>query len=119
SALRGDNVVTRSAEMPWFEGQPLLGQLEDVHIASDRNLVDNRFPVQYVIRPQSQENRDYRGFAGSVVGGIFKEGDEVMVLPSRKASKIAAIDTPDGEVATAFPPMAVPVRLEDGGDISA
>ena len=118
SALAGDNVVTQSANMPWFNGQPLLGHLEDVHIASDRNLVDNRFPVQYVIRPQSAEYRDYRGFAGSVVGGIFKQGDEVMVMPSRKSSKIAAIDTPDGEVATAFPPMAVTIRLEDDVDVS-
>lgn len=118
SALAGDNVVTQSANMPWFNGQPLLGHLEDVHIASDRNLVDNRFPVQYVIRPQSAEYRDYRGFAGSVVGGIFKQGDEVMVMPSRKASKIAAIDTPEGEVAQAFPPMAVTIRLEDEVDVS-
>jgi bifunctional enzyme CysN/CysC len=118
SALAGDNVVTQSANMPWFNGQPLLGHLEDVHIASDRNLVDNRFPVQYVIRPQSAEYRDYRGFAGSVVGGIFKQGDEVMVMPSRKASKIAAIDTPDGEVAQAFPPMSVTIRLEDEVDVS-
>ncbi len=118
SALVGDNVVEPSPNMPWFHGQPLLGHLEDVHIASDRNLVDNRFPVQYVIRPQSAEYRDYRGFAGSVVGGIFKQGDEVMVMPSRKASKIAAIDTPDGEVATAFPPMAVTLRLEDDVDVS-
>jgi bifunctional enzyme CysN/CysC len=118
SALAGDNVVEGSANMPWFHGQPLLGHLEDVHIASDRNLVDNRFPVQYVIRPQSAENRDYRGFAGSVAGGIFKQGDEVMVMPSRKASKIAAIDTPDGPVEQAFPPMAVTLRLEDDVDIS-
>ncbi|HTR74833.1 MAG TPA: adenylyl-sulfate kinase [Solirubrobacterales bacterium] len=118
SALQGDNVVDRSTNMPWFDGQPLLGHLEDVHIASDRNLVDNRFPVQYVIRPQSAEYRDYRGFAGSVVGGIFKQGDEVMVMPSRKASKIATIDTPEGEVAQAFPPMAVTLRLEDDVDIS-
>ena len=104
--------------MPWFDGQPLLGQLEDVHIASDRNLVDNRFPVQYVIRPQSAEYRDYRGFAGSVVGGIFKQGDEVMVLPSRKTSTIAAIDTPDGAVDQAFPPMAVTMLLDDELDIS-
>ena len=97
--------------MPWFDGQPLLGHLEDVHIASDRNLVDNRFPVQYVIRPQSAEYRDYRGFAGSVVGGIFKQGDEVMVLPSRKTSKIAAIDTPDGARRPGLP--------ADGGDDAA
>jgi bifunctional enzyme CysN/CysC len=118
SALAGDNVVIQSANMPWFHGQPLLGHLEDVHIASDRNLVDNRFPVQYVIRPQSAEYRDYRGFAGSVAGGIFKQGDEVMVMPSRKASKITAIDTPEGPVEQAFPPMAVTLRLEDDVDIS-
>jgi bifunctional enzyme CysN/CysC len=118
SALEGDNVVERSTNMPWFDGQPLLGQLEDVHIASDRNLVDNRFPVQYVIRPQSAEHRDYRGFAGSVVGGIFKQGDEVMVLPSRKTSTISAIDTPNGAVTQSFPPMAVTLRLEDELDIS-
>ncbi len=118
SALAGDNVVERSTNMPWFDGQPLLGQLEDVHIASDRNLVDNRFPVQYVIRPQVAEHRDYRGFAGSVVGGIFKQGDEVMVLPSRKTSTIDRIDTPDGAVEQAFPPMAVTMLLEDELDIS-
>jgi bifunctional enzyme CysN/CysC len=118
SALEGDNVVERSTNMSWFDGQPLLGQLEDVHIASDRNLVDNRFPVQTVIRPQSAEYRDYRGFAGSVVGGIFKQGDEVMVLPSRKTSTIAQIDTPDGAVDQAFPPMAVTMLLEDELDIS-
>jgi bifunctional enzyme CysN/CysC len=105
SALAGDNVVTRSPNMTWFEGQPLLGQLEDVHIASDRNLVDNRFPVQYVIRPQTGPDRDYRGFAGSVVGGIFSTGDDVMVLPSKRTSKIAGIDTPTGPVTEAFPPM--------------
>ncbi len=118
SALEGDNVVDQSMNMPWFHGQPLLGHLEDVHIASDRNLVDNRFPIQYVIRPQSAEFRDYRGFAGSVVGGIFKQGDEVMVMPSRKTSKIASIDTPEGAVAQAFPPMAVTLRLEDDVDVS-
>ncbi|HVY97319.1 MAG TPA: adenylyl-sulfate kinase [Solirubrobacterales bacterium] len=118
SALEGDNVVTRSANMPWFDGQPLLGHLEDVHIASDRNLVDNRFPVQYVIRPQSAEHRDYRGFAGSIVGGIFKQGDEVMVMPSRQKSRIAQIDTPNGAVDQAFPPMAVTLLLEDELDVS-
>ncbi len=118
SALEGDNVVERSTSMPWFDGQPLLGQLEDVHIASDRNLVDNRFPVQTVIRPQSAEHRDYRGFAGSVVGGIFKQGDEVMVLPSRKTSTISQIDTPDGAVDQAFPPMAVTMLLDDELDVS-
>jgi bifunctional enzyme CysN/CysC len=118
SALEGDNVVTRSPNMPWFEGQPLLGHLEEVHIASDRNLVDNRFPVQYVIRPQRADQRDYRGFAGSVVGGIFKQGDEVMALPSKRTSTIAAIDTPSGPVTQAFPPMAVTLLLEDEIDVS-
>jgi bifunctional enzyme CysN/CysC len=118
SALEGDNVVERSLNMPWFDGQPLLGHLEDVHIASDRNLLDNRFPVQYVIRPRSAEHPDYRGFAGSVVGGIFRQGDEVMALPSRKTSKIAQIDTPNGAVDQAFPPMAVTMLLEDELDIS-
>ena len=118
SALEGDNVVDRSLNMPWFDGQPLLGQLEEVHIASDRNLVDNRFPVQTVIRPQSAEHRDYRGFAGSVVGGIFKQGDEVMVLPSRKTSTISGIDTPNGPVTQSFPPMAVTLLLDDELDIS-
>jgi bifunctional enzyme CysN/CysC len=118
SALQGDNVVRRSESMPWFEGQPLLGYLEDVHIASDRNLVDNRFPVQTVIRPMSAEHPDYRGYAGSVVGGIFKQGDEVMVMPSRKVSKISRIDTPNGEAEQAFPPMAATLLLEDEIDVS-
>ena len=118
SALGGDNVVERSTSMPWFEGQPLLGQLEDVHIASDRNLLDNRLAVQTVIRPMSAEHPDYRGYAGSVVGGIFKQGDEVMVLPSRKTSTISRIDTPNGTVAQAFPPMAVTMLLDDELDIS-
>ncbi|MBA3866785.1 MAG: adenylyl-sulfate kinase [Solirubrobacterales bacterium] len=118
SALGGDNVVERSTNMPWFEGQPLLGQLEDVHIASDRNLLDNRLPVQTVIRPMSAEHPDYRGYAGSVVGGIFKQGDEVMVLPSRKTSTISRIDTPNGAVAQAFPPMAVTMLLDDELDVS-
>jgi len=118
SALGGDNVVERSTSMPWFDGQPLLGQLEDVHIASDRNLLDNRLAVQTVIRPMSAEHPDYRGYAGSVVGGIFKQGDEVMVLPSRKVSTISRIDTPNGAVAQAFPPMAVTMLLDDELDIS-
>jgi bifunctional enzyme CysN/CysC len=118
SALAGDNVVERSTNMPWFGGQPLLGQLEDVHIASDRNLLDNRLAVQTVIRPMSAEHPDYRGYAGSVVGGIFKQGDEVMVLPSRKVSTISRIDTPNGTVAQAFPPMAVTMLLDDELDIS-
>jgi len=118
SALHGDNVVSRSENMPWYEGQPLLGYLEDIHIASDRNLVDNRFPVQTVIRPMSAEHPDYRGYAGSVVGGVFRQGDEVMVLPSRKVTTISRIDTPNGSTEQAFPPMAVTLLLEDDIDVS-
>ncbi|MCU1362075.1 MAG: sulfate adenylyltransferase, large subunit, partial [Ilumatobacteraceae bacterium] len=118
SALNGDNVVTRSTNMPWYEGASLLHMLEDVHIASDRNLIDSRFPVQYVIRPMSDEHHDYRGFAGTVAGGIFKVGDEVMVLPSGLTTKIAAIDTFEGPVDEAFPPMSVTIRLQDEIDTS-
>jgi bifunctional enzyme CysN/CysC len=118
SALHGDNIVTRSANMPWYQGPSLLHHLEHVHIASDRNLVDVRFPVQYVIRPQSSKVTDYRGYAGQVASGVLKPGDEVMVLPSGFTSKIEAIDTADGPVTEAFPPMSVTVRLADEIDIS-
>jgi bifunctional enzyme CysN/CysC len=118
SALNGDNIVTRSANMPWYEGPSLLHHLEHVHIASDRNLVDVRFPVQYVIRPQSTVVSDYRGYAGQVASGVLKPGDEVMVLPSGFTSTITSIDTADGPVDAAFPPMAVTVRLADEIDIS-
>jgi bifunctional enzyme CysN/CysC len=121
SALHGDNVVERSAAMGWYEGPSLLHQLEEVHIASDRNLVDARFPVQYVIRPQDQGNHDlhdYRGYAGTVAGGVFKPGDEVVVLPSGLTTAVAAIDTADGPVAEAFAPMAVTIRLADDLDVS-
>ena len=118
SALHGDNIVSRSANMPWYDGPSLLHHLENVHIASDRNLVDVRFPVQYVIRPQSSRYPDYRGYAGQVASGILKPGDEVMVLPSGFTSRIAAIDTADGPVDEAFPPMSVTVRLADEIDIS-
>lgn len=118
SALHGDNIVTRSEHTPWYEGPSLLHHLERVHIASDRNLVDVRFPVQYVIRPQSTTVTDYRGYAGQVASGILKPGDEVMVLPSGFTSRIAAIETADGPVAEAFPPMSVTVRLTDEIDIS-
>ncbi|MFI7607045.1 sulfate adenylyltransferase subunit 1 [Micromonospora sp. NPDC049366] len=118
SALKGDNIVSRSANMPWYEGPSLLHHLERVHIASDRNLVDVRFPVQYVIRPQSTTVTDYRGYAGQVASGVLKPGDEVMVLPSGFTSRIAAVETADGPVAEAFPPMSVTVRLTDEIDIS-
>ena len=118
SALHGDNVVSRSENMPWYDGPSLLHHLEHVHIASDRNLVDVRFPVQYVIRPQSRQHVDYRAYAGQVAGGILKPGDEVMVLPSGFTSRIAAISTADGPIDEAFPPMSVTVRLDDELDIS-
>ena len=118
SALDGDNVVDRSKKMDWYEGPPVLHHLEHVHVASDRNLHDARFPVQYVIRPMSGEHHDYRGFAGQVASGVFRPGDEVVVLPSGRTSRIAAIDTFDGEVAEAYPPMSVTLRLEDEVDVS-
>ena len=119
SALHGDNVVSRSAASPWYEGPTLLHHLEEVHIASDRNLVDARFPVQYVIRPQSGANPDYRGYAGTVAGGVFRPGDEVVVLPSGFTTTIAAIDGPGGvPVEDAFSPMAVTLRLADDLDVA-
>jgi bifunctional enzyme CysN/CysC len=118
SALHGDNVVHRSENMPWYEGSSLLHHLEDVHIASDRNLIDARFPVQYVIRPQSSAYPDYRGYAGTVAGGVMKPGDEVIVLQSGMRTTIASIDTADGPVDEAYPPMSVTIRLADDIDIS-
>jgi bifunctional enzyme CysN/CysC len=118
SALEGDNIATRSDKSPWYEGPSLLHHLEHVHIASDRNLVDVRFPVQYVIRPQSTVVTDYRGYAGQVASGVLKPGDDVMVLPSGLTTTIAAIDTADGPVDEAFPPMSVTVRLNDEIDVS-
>ncbi|HAS10627.1 MAG TPA: sulfate adenylyltransferase [Acidimicrobiaceae bacterium] len=118
SALLGDNVVDRSDNMKWYEGLPLLRFLEEVHIASDRNLIDSRFPVQYVIRPMSSSGMDYRGYAGTVSGGVFKPGDEVVVLPSGFTSTIAAIDGPNGPIDEAYPPMSVTIRLTDEIDIS-
>jgi len=118
SALHGDNVVHRSADMPWYEGTSLLHHLEQVHIASDRNLVDTRFPVQYVIRPHGADHHDYRGYAGRVAGGVLRPGDDVMVLPSGFTSRIEAIDTADGPLDQAFAPMSVTIRLADEIDIS-
>jgi sulfate adenylyltransferase large subunit len=118
SALQGDNVVNRSENMPWYEGPSLMHHLEHVHVASDRDLVDARFPVQYVVRPKSDDFHDYRGYGGQVAGGIFKPGDEVVVLPSGMTSKIAGIDLFDKEILEAFPPMSVTIRLEDDVDVS-
>ena len=118
SALHGDNVVTRSENTPWYEGSSLLHHLEEVHIASDRNLIDVRFPVQYVIRPHSDEFHDYRGYAGTVAGGVLKPGDEVMVLPSGFTSTITAVETMDGPLDEACTGRSVTVRLADEIDVS-
>lgn len=118
SALHGDNVVTKSDQTPWYEGPSLLSHLEDVYIAGDRNMVDVRFPVQYVIRPHTLEHQDHRSYAGTVASGVMRSGDEVVVLPIGKTTRITAIDGPNGPVAEAFPPMAVSVRLADDIDIS-
>jgi bifunctional enzyme CysN/CysC len=118
SALHGDNVALQSSRTPWYHGPSLLHHLEHVYIASDRNLVDVRFPVQYVIRPQSTKFSDYRGYAGQVASGVLKPGDEVMVLPSGFTTRIASIETADGQLAEAYPPMSVTIRLADDLDVS-
>ena len=118
SALVGDNVVDRSENMDWYDGPTLLYTLENVHIGSDNNFIDCRFPVQTVIRPYSDEYHDYRGYAGRIAGGVWKKGDKVTVLPSGFSSTIAKIDTYDGELETAFPPQSVTLLLEDDIDIS-
>ncbi|MCA9654605.1 MAG: sulfate adenylyltransferase subunit CysN [Myxococcales bacterium] len=114
SALDGDNVVERSERMPWYEGMTLMRYLESVYIGADRNMRDFRFPVQYVIRP----HLDFRGFAGTVASGIVRKGDEIVVLPSRKRSRVKEIVTQDGELDEAFPPLAVTLTLEDEIDVS-
>ncbi len=118
SALQGDNVVTRSEKMPWYGGSSLLHHLEHVYIGSDREMRDVRFPVQYVIRPKSDQFHDYRGYAGQVAGGVMKPGDEVIVLPSGMTSTIESIDAFDTQVDEAYPPMSVTVRLADDVDVS-
>jgi bifunctional enzyme CysN/CysC len=118
SALLGDNVVDRSESMPWYQGPPLLYHLEHVHIASDRNLIDVRFPVQWVVRPPASSVADYRAYAGQLAGGVLRPGDEVVVLPSGHHTTIAGIDTFEGEVEEAFPPMSVALRLTDDIDVS-
>jgi len=118
SALLGDNVVNPSENMPWFKGSPLLYELETLHISSDINKIDARFPVQTVLRPQSDEHRDYRGYAGRMSSGVLRKGDEVSVLPSGFNSKIKSINNGDNEVDEAFAPMSAAVTLEDDIDIS-
>jgi len=114
SALKGDNVVEPSANMPWYDGKTLLHHLETVHVGSDQNFIDLRYPVQYVLRP----SQGYRGFAGKVASGIVRKGDELMVLPSRKKSVVTSITTYDGELNEAFPPMSVALTFADEIDIS-
>jgi bifunctional enzyme CysN/CysC len=118
SALHGDNVVDRSTNMAWYQGPSLLYHLEHFHVASDRNLQDARFPVQWVTRPMSDELHDYRGYAGEVASGVFRAGDEVVVLPSGRTTRIAGIDTFAGELEEAYPPLSVTLRLEDDIDVS-
>jgi bifunctional enzyme CysN/CysC len=118
SALLGDNVVDRSENMDWYDGPSLLYYLEHVHVASDRNLIDVRFPVQWVIRPMQDELHDYRGYAGQVASGVIAVGDEVVVQPSGLKTRIAGIDTQDGPLQEAYPPLSVTVRLEDDVDVS-
>ena len=118
SALKGDNVVYRSEKMNWYQGLTLMYLLETIHIASDTNHIDSRFAVQYVIRPQTEEYHDYRGYAGRIAGGIYRPGEEVMVLPSGFTTKIKSVDTFDGPVKEAFAPMSVTIVLEDNIDIS-
>lgn len=118
SALKGDNVVNKSENMPWYNGSTLMYLLENIHIASDYNHVDCRLPVQYVIRPQSDEFHDYRGYSGRVAGGVFKKGDDVVVLPSGFTSKVKSIHLYDKEIEEAFAPMSISMTLEDDIDIS-
>ncbi|MDE0569336.1 MAG: sulfate adenylyltransferase subunit CysN [Verrucomicrobiales bacterium] len=118
SALHGDNVVDKSENIDWYSGPTLLYQLETVYIGSDHNHVKARFPVQWVIRPHSDEHHDFRGYAGRVAGGVFKPGDEVQVLPSGFTSKIDSIHTADGKLSEAFAPVSCSIILEDEIDIS-
>jgi sulfate adenylyltransferase large subunit len=118
SALTGGNVVDRAAESPWYHGPTLLYHLETVHISSDRNLIDVRFPVQWVIRPQSSDHPDYRGYAGQVAGGVLKPGDDVVVLPSGRATKIAKIEQFGTELDAAYAPMSATLHFADDVDIS-
>jgi sulfate adenylyltransferase large subunit len=118
SALKGDNVVDRTEAMPWYAGPTLLEHLETVEITGDRNHEDRRFPVQWVIRPMADSHHDYRGYAGQIAGGDWHPGDEVIVMPSGLRSRVAAIDTVDGELDLALPGQSVTIRLEDDVDVS-
>ncbi len=118
SALNGDNVVDRSENMGWYAGPSLLYHLENVYVGGEDNHVDARFPVQWVVRPMSDEWHDFRGYAGRVAGGVFKPGDEVTVLPSGFTTRIKAIHSPDGEKEEAFAPQSVCLTLTDEIDIS-
>ncbi len=117
AALHGDNVVEPSSRMPWWTGTPLLEHLETIEVAGDRNLHDRRFPVQWVIRPMSDEYHDYRGYAGQVAGGVWRAGDDVVALPSGRRTRVAAVETVDGPVEAAVPGMSIVVRLEDDLDL--
>jgi sulfate adenylyltransferase subunit 1 len=118
SALVGDNVVNRSEATHWYQGATLIHMLETVHIESDYNHIDSRFPVQYVIRPQSNEYHDFRGYAGRIAGGIFRPGDEVLVLPSGFTSRVKEIQFGEAKLDEAFAPMSITMTLEDEIDIS-
>jgi sulfate adenylyltransferase subunit 1 len=118
SALKGDNVVDRSVHMPWYQGPTLMYSLEHLHISNDQNFLDSRFPVQYIVRPNSDEFHDYRGYTGRVAGGVFRQGEKVMVLPSGFSSTIKSIDTMKETLEMAFPPQSVTITLEDDIDIS-
>src|SRR4030095_13157333 len=112
SALNGDNIVDKSVKMAWYEGESLLHFLENVEIQQDTNLTDARFPVQYVIRPQTEKLHDYRGYAGKIISGIYKKGDKVVILPSRVSSRVKSIEIGEEEVEEAFAPQSVVLRLE-------
>jgi len=118
SALHGDNVVEKTKNMHWYHGQTLLYLLENIYIGSDENLIDCRFPIQYVIRPRSDKFHDYRGYAGKISSGVFKPGDKIKVLPSGFTSTIQSIEDPNGEVKEGFPPMSVVMHINDNIDIS-
>ncbi|MEO5634765.1 GTP-binding protein, partial [Gaiella sp.] len=117
AALHGDNVVDASEQMPWWQGGTLLHHLEEIELSGDRNLVDRRFPVQWVIRPMAEEYHDYRGYAGQVAGGVWRAGDDVLVLPSGLTTRVASVETSDGPIDEATPGMSVTIRLENEIDV--